>query len=147
MAEDMGSTVALRLERYRKPFYGTLDALSEPEREQLQAIIGSDVDSEGMSLEEMLGDDVDEEDIVMKGLEYVDVVDAHGTTVANLLLYGFGDGAIVHAGTTRMIANIVQHGIMPHKTTTPEWMAAFRRAWEEGAARLGVRDAGHIHFR
>lgn len=135
----------LRLDNYRKPFYGSPAALTVEQREQLQAIIASDMDSEGMTVEQFFSDTVDDENHPMKALEYIDVVDVEsGTIVANLLLYPFGDGAVVHAGTTKMIANICQHGVTPHKSTTPEWMAAFAAAWAQGAARLGVDDPGHF---
>jgi hypothetical protein len=136
----------LRLENYRRPFSSPVSALSEAERIQLQALIDREMDSEGMTVDQMCGD-VDEDEFVVKGLEAIDVVDADGRVVANLLLYGYGDGAVVHSGTTQMIANICQHGISPHETTSPEWMAAFAEAFREGAPRLGVRDPRHIDFR
>lgn len=138
-------THELRLDHYRKPFHGEPGELTLAQRDQLQALIDSDMDSEGMSVEDFFDAATSEEDYPIKALEYIDVLDATtGLVVANLLLYPFGDGAVVHAGTTRMIANIVQHGVTPHKTTTPAWMAAFAAAWREGARRLGVDDPGHF---
>ena len=138
-------THALRLDHYRKPFLGEPSELTIAQRDQLQALIDSDMDSEGMSVDDFFDAATSEEDHPIKALEYIDVLDATtGLVVANLLLYPFGDGAVVHAGTTRMIANIVQHGVAPHKTTTPAWMAAFAAAWREGAKRLGVDDPGHF---
>lgn len=138
-------THTLRLDHYRKPFLGEPGELTLAQRDQLQALIDSDMDSEGMSVEDFFDAATSEKDYPIKALEYIDVLDATtGLVVANLLLYPFGDGAVVHAGTTRMIANIVQHGVTPHKTTTPAWMAAFAAAWREGAKRLGVDDPGHF---
>lgn len=136
---------SLRLTNYRKPFRGDPSALTDAQRDQLQALIASNMDSEGMTLADFFDDATSEEDQPLKALEYIDVVDTRtDEIVANLLLYPFGDGAVVHAGTTKMIANIVQHGVTPHKTTTPEWLADFALAWAEGATRLGVDDPGHF---
>lgn len=137
--------VRLRLANYRKPFAGDPSALTPAQREQLQALVDSDIDSSGMSIDDFFGAKLDEENYPMKALEYIDVIDeSTDAIVANLLLYPFGDGAVVHHDTTRMIANIVQHGFTPHKTTTPEWVAAFDHAWRTGAVALGVDDPGHF---
>ena len=69
-----------------------------------------------------------------------------GNIVANLLIWPYGDGAVVHHGTTKMIASIVQHGISPHETTGKAWMADFAKAWAEGAPRLGVSSPNHFGF-
>lgn len=142
MTTDLRS---LRLDNYRKPFFADPKALTPEQREQLQALVDSDMDSEGMSIDQFFDPKLSDEDYPMKALEYIDVVEtASGNIVANLLLYPFGDGAVVHAGTTKMIANIVQHGVTSHRTTTAEWMADFALAWKEGARRLGVDDPGHF---
>ena len=136
---------SLRLDNYRKPFCGDPKALTPEPREQLQALVDSDMDSEGMSHELFFDPKLSDEDYPMKALEYIDVVEtAGGMIAANLLLYPFGDGAVVHAGTTKMIANIVQHGVTPHRETTAQRMADFALAWKEGARRLGVDDPGHF---
>jgi hypothetical protein len=130
----------LRLENYRKPFEGTIDKLSDAEKTQLTAVVGAD------TLPTLFGagDSAQNE---MAWLEYMDVVDTKsGTIVANLLIWPYGDGAVVHHGTTKMIASIVQHGISPHETTGKAWMADFAKAWQEGAPRLGVSSPNHFGF-
>jgi hypothetical protein len=130
----------LRLENYRKPFAGTEDALSEAEKAQLSAVVGAD------TLPTLFGAN-DSSENEMAWLEYMDVVDTkNGTIVANLLIWPYGDGAVVHHGTTKMIASIVQHGISPHETTGKAWMADFAKAWQEGAPRLGVSSPNHFGF-
>jgi hypothetical protein len=130
---------SLRLENYRKPFDGTLETLSEAEKVQLSAVVG-----DAMSTLFGAGDSSENE---MAWLEYMDVVDTKsGSIVANLLIWPYGDGAVVHHGTTKMIASIVQHGINPHETTGKAWMADFARAWAEGAPRLGVSSPSHFGF-
>ena len=130
----------LRLENYRTPFAGTIDQVSEAEKVQLAAVVGAD------TLPGLFGagEDSDNE---MAMLEYIDVVDAaDGKVVANLMIWPYGDGAVVQAGTTQMIASIVQHGITPHESTSKAWMADFAKAWVEGAPRLGVRSPNHFGF-
>ncbi|MGE0400991.1 MAG: hypothetical protein AB7T06_30055 [Kofleriaceae bacterium] len=129
----------LRLENYRKPFAGPPDALSENEKTQLTAVVGDQFSS-------LFGAD-DSSENEMAWLEYIDVVDTNsGNIVANLLIWPYGDGAVVHHGTTKMIASIVQHGISPHETTGKAWMADFAKAWAEGAPRLGVSSPNHFDF-
>ncbi len=129
----------LRLENYRKPFAGPPDALSESEKTQLTAVVGDQFSS-------LFGAD-DSSENEMAWLEYMDVVDTkNGNIVANLLIWPYGDGAVVHHGTTKMIASIVQHGISPHETTGKAWMADFAKAWAEGAPRLGVSSPNHFGF-
>ncbi|MFN0252564.1 MAG: hypothetical protein ACKV2T_37150 [Kofleriaceae bacterium] len=131
---------ALRLDNYRKPFSGTADSLSEGEKTQLTAVVGADTFPSLFGA----GDDAENE---MAWLEYMDVIDTKsGTIVANLLIWPYGDGAVVHHGTTKMIASIVQHGINPHETTGKAWMADFAKAWAEGAPRLGVSSPSHFGF-
>ncbi len=138
----------LRLDNYRKPFEGTIDQLSDVQRGQLQALIESDMDSEGMTVEQFFGDDVSDEDHPLKALEWIDVVDvATNQIVGDLLIFPFGDGVVLKHGTETMFANIVQHGIMPTRETTKLWMSDFAKAWWEGAPRLGVADLGHFGFR
>ncbi len=130
----------LRLENYRKPFEGTIDKLSDAEKTQLGAVVGVD------TLPSLFGA-CEASQNEMAWLEYMDVVDTNnGTIVANLLIWPYGDGAVVHHGTTKMIASIVQHGISPHETTGKAWMADFAKAWEEGAPRLGVSSPKHFGF-
>jgi hypothetical protein len=130
---------SLRLENYRKPFTGTIDKLSEAERTQLAAVVGEE-------MQNLFGAG-DQSENEMAWLEYMDVVDTKsGTIVANLLIWPYGDGAVVHHGTTKMIASIVQHGISPHETTGKAWMADFAKAWAEGAPRLGVSGPSHFGF-
>jgi hypothetical protein len=106
---------SLRLENYRKPFDGTLETLSEAEKVQLSAVVG-----DAMSTLFGAGDSSENE---MAWLEYMDVVDTKsGSIVANLLIWPYGDGAVVHHGTTKMIA------------------------WAEGAPRLGVSSPSHFGF-
>ena|GEM_PF-4475807 len=135
-----GSLGTLRLDNYRKPFTGTPDSLSEGEKTQLTAVVGADTFPTLFGA----GDDAENE---MAWLEYMDVIDTKsGTIVANLLIWPYGDGAVVHHGTTKMIASIVQHGITPHETTGKAWMADFAKAWAEGAQRLGVSSPSHFGF-
>lgn len=135
-----GSLGTLRLDNYRKPFAGTPDSLSESEKTQLTAVVGADTFPSLFGA----GDDAENE---MAWLEYMDVIDTKsGTIVANLLIWPYGDGAVVHHGTTKMIASIVQHGITPHETTGKAWMADFAKAWAEGAQRLGVSSPSHFGF-
>jgi hypothetical protein len=130
----------LRLENYRKPFEGSLAKLTEAETAQLTAVVGAD------ALPALFGAGEDSPN-EMAWLEYMDVVDTKdGTVVANLMIWPYGDGAVVHAGTTKMIASIVQHGISPHETTGKAWMADFAKAWTEGAPRLGVSSPSHFGF-
>jgi hypothetical protein len=130
----------LRLDNYRKPFTGTADSLSDGEKTQLTAVVGADTFPTLFGA----GDDAQNE---MAWLEYMDVIDTKsGTIVANLLIWPYGDGAVVHHGTTKMIASIVQHGISPHETTGKAWMADFAKAWAEGAPRLGVSSPSHFGF-
>jgi hypothetical protein len=130
----------LRLENYRKPFEGTIDRLTDAEKAQLAAVVGPDM------LPTLFGAS-DRSQNEMAWLEYMDVVDAKsGDIVANLLIWPYGDGAVVHHGTTKMIASIVQHGITPHETTGKTWMADFAKAWQEGAPRLGVSSPSHFAF-
>lgn len=138
---ELGS---LRLANHRKPFHRPKSELTEPQRLQLEALIASDMDSEGTSLDDFFGD-LSEEGFPLKALEQIDVVDTtSGAVVADLFLYPFGNGAVVHHGTTKMIANIVQHGVTPHASTSSEWMREFEAAWRLGARELGVDDPGHF---
>jgi len=138
---ELGS---LRLANYRRPFHRPMSELTGPQREQLEALIESSMDSDGKSLHDFFGD-LNEEDFPLKALEQIDVVDtATGVVVADLFLYPYGDGAVVHHGTTSMIANIVQHGVTPHASTSAEWMRDFDAAWRFGARDLGVADPGHF---
>jgi len=135
----------LRLENCRKPFDLGAAALSEPVKAQLQAMLDRNMDTEGMQLADALQSD--DEELFLRYLELVDVVEvATGTVVADLFLYPFGDGAVVHHGTLKMIADICQHSITPHESTTRYWLADLGKAWKEGAARLGVNDPGHFSF-
>lgn len=137
----------LRLDNYRKPFAGSIEKLSEVQRGQLQALIDSDLDSEGMKLEEFFSDEIDEENYPLKALEWIDVVDtATNAVVGDLLIFPFGDGVVLKHGTETLFANIVQHGITPAKETTKAWMSDFAKAWWEGAPRLKVDDVGHFGF-
>jgi hypothetical protein len=139
---DLGS---LRLANRRKPFQGPIGELTGAQRLRLAALIESDMDSEGKTLEDFFSDAVSEEDFPLKALEQIDVLDTTtGAVVADLLLYPFGNGAVVHPGTTKMIANIVQHGVAPHASTSAEWMRDFDAAWRLGAKELGVDDPGHF---
>lgn len=134
-----GALGTLRLENYRKPFAGAVDALGEGQKAQLIAVVGAD------AFPTLFGAGEDEPENEMAWLEYMDVVDTTtGEIVANLLLWPYGDGAVVHHGTTKMIASIVQHGISPHETTSKAWMADFAKAWAEGGARLGVMSTKHF---
>jgi hypothetical protein len=138
----------LTLENYRKPFAGTLDQLTEVQRGQLQALIDSDMDSDGMKVEEFFSDELSEEDHPMKALEWIDVVEiATNRVIGDLLIFPFGDGVVLKHGTETLFANIVQHGIEPTKDTTKAWMTDFAKAWWEGASRLKVDDVGHFGFR
>jgi hypothetical protein len=131
---------SLRLENYRKPFEGTIDQLSAAEKTQLEAVVGPDTLPTLFGASEASTNE-------MAWLEYIDVVDVNsGGIVANLLIWPYGDGAVVHHGTTKMIASIVQHGIDPHETTGKAWMTDFAKAWQEGAPRLGVSSPSHFTF-
>lgn len=135
----------LRLDNYRKPFHGKLADLSKPEQTQLEAVYER-ASELGGDYKDVFGMDVDQSEGISE-LEMIDVVEiATGKVVANLIMYPYGDGAVVHAGTTKMIADICQHGVTAHTDTTKSWMADFAAAWKEGAKRLKVDDPGHFGF-
>lgn len=135
----------LRLTNYRRPFAGTLDTTSPTLRAQLEALIASDLDAQGHALAAFFGDALDEESVPMKALELLDVANAKtGAVEANLFLYPYGDGALVHAGSVNTIASIVQHAITPHPSASKAWMADFAQAWKAEAKTIGVRDPGHF---
>jgi hypothetical protein len=135
----------LHLTNYRRPFAGTLDTTPPALRAQLEALIASDLDAEAHALDAFFGDALDEENAPMKALELLDVVNAEtGAVEANLFLYPYGDGALVHAGTVNMIASIVQHAISPHPSASKPWMDDFARAWRTEAKTIGVKDPGHF---
>jgi hypothetical protein len=135
----------LHLTNYRRPFAGTLDTTPPALRAQLEALIASDLDAEAHALAAFFGDALDEENAPMKALELLDVVNAEtGAVEANLFLYPYGDGALVHAGTVNTIASIVQHAITPHPSASKPWMDDFARAWKSEARTIGVKDPGHF---
>ena len=139
---------ALRLDNYRKPFAGTIDQLTPAQRTQLEALIASDLDSGGMTVAQFFSEEMSDEDYPLKAVEWMDVVEiATNEVVADLLIFPYGDGCVLKRGTETMLANIVQHGITPAKTTTKTWMTDFAKAWWEGAPRLKVDDVGHFGFR
>lgn len=134
-----------RLANYRKPFQGTLKTTPPALRKQLTAILARDLDSQNYKLAALFDDSLSEENVSIKALEAIDVIDGDtGKVVANLFLYPFGDGAVVKPGSLTMLANIVQHEITPHASTSAQWMANFAHAWRTDAAKIGVADPGHF---
>jgi hypothetical protein len=88
----------------------------------------------------------DEEGDEMAAIEIADVVDTKtGDVLYELMIWPYGDGAVVHHATTKMAASICQHGVDPANGHGKIWMRDFARAWVEGSARLQMW-TGHIDF-
>jgi hypothetical protein len=132
----------LRLERYRKPFTESLDDLEPHERKQLELLTGE----KGKKFEGMFGADPEEiEEWSEAGI--LDVVDAStDETKYELHLCGYGDGAMFAAGTTKVVANLCQHGFDPVEKLGKAFMQDLAKAWSEGAKRLKYWE-GHIDFK
>lgn len=126
-----GAKSSLRLERFRKPFEGSIDDLEPSEKKQLERILSEEG---GMSLEEMFDGGAEEE---WAELGIVDVVDAEtDETKYELYLFGYGDGAMFKAGTTKIVANVCQHGFDPVEKLGKQLIIDLAKAWDEGAKRL-----------
>ena len=131
-----------RLDNHRKPFAGKFEDLKEFERAQVQAVLGKDVDIKSMFGKEPDGDEGSE----MAMMEIVDVID----TTTNkpkyqLMLWPYGDGAVVHHETTNVTSYICQHGLDPVEELGKAWTRDFGNAWLEGSKRLKLW-MGHIDF-
>jgi hypothetical protein len=80
-------------------------------------------------------------------IERVDVADTReGTIVYQLFLWPFGSGVLLHAGTPRVAADLVQHSFVVHEPDGVP-VAAFGAlrerlavAFKEGQARLGIKE-------
>jgi len=128
-----------RLERYRKPFDGSIDDLEPSEKKQLGEILKS----EGLKLEGMFDGGAEEE---WAELGIIDVVDsATDETKYEMYLFGYGDGCMYHAGTTKVAADICQHGFDPREKLGKAFIVDLAKAWEEGATRMKYWKS-HIDF-
>lgn len=98
-----------RLEKKRKPFEGKLKDLEDWEKKQLQAVTAENFESLfGGSAED------GEEGSEMAAMEIADVVDTgSGKVLYQLMLWPYGDGAIVHDRTTKVFSYICQHSLDP----------------------------------
>ena len=138
---DLGT---MRLENKRVPFEGKYTDLDAATKKQLLALSGDGVDLKEVFSrgdEEVAGFNSD-----MLDLEIADIVDvASGKVKYQLMLWPYGDGAIVKAGTTKTIAYISQHGLDAPDSLGKAWVADFAKAWYEGQPRLDL-SPGHIDF-
>jgi hypothetical protein len=132
-----------RLDNHRKPFAGKYEDLKEFERAQVQAVLGKNVD-----LKSMFGKQADEdaEASEMAMMEIVDVIDTKTNKPKyQLMLWPYGDGAIVNNETTTVASYICQHGLDPVEDLGKAWTRDFGNAWLEGSKRLKLW-TGHIDF-
>jgi hypothetical protein len=135
-----------RLENKRAPFAGKLEDLKDYEKLQLKAVLGEGVDLASMFAPAAGKQQRDEEGDEMAAIEIADVVDTKtGDVLYELMIWPYGDGAVVHHATTKMAASICQHGVDPANGHGKIWMRDFARAWVEGSARLQMW-TGHIDF-
>jgi hypothetical protein len=135
-----------RLENKRTPFAGKLDDLKDYERLQLKAVLGEGVELASMFATTGKKKRDSEEGGEMAAIEIADVVDTKsGEVLYELMIWPYGDGAVVHHATTKMAASICQHGVDPADGHGKIWMRDFARAWVEGSARLQMW-TGHIDF-
>ncbi|HEY4178940.1 MAG TPA: hypothetical protein VGM90_18965 [Kofleriaceae bacterium] len=134
----------LRLTNYRKPYELGAAKFTDAQKAQFQALLARNMDTpEGMTVAEAFASDDDE--LFFRYLEMIDVIDTEtNEVVADLFLYPFGDGAVVHHGTQKMIAEIVQHYLNAHESTEKPWLAAFDAAWREASPTLGLLDPRHF---
>ena len=132
-----------RLENARSPFKGKLADLETWERAQLSAVIDGDLKR---MFKPTKGDDEDEEGSEMREMRIADVVDTEsGKVLYQLMLWPYGDGAIVKDRTTKMVAGVCQHGLDGEEELGKAWVRDLARAWVEGAKRLKF-SPGHIDF-
>lgn len=137
---------ALKLVNGYRPFDGKLSDLTPATKKQLQAVLGDtplkaffDPDHEF---------DEDDEDAAgeeLKDMTIADIVDASGKVTCQLMTWPYGDGAVVRAGTTKMVASICQHGMSLAKGIDKTWLAELAKAWDAGATKVGM-SPGHIDF-
>jgi len=131
---------ALRLERPRSPFGASHSELREFERQQLQTILGDDVDlaelcALGLPTEhEMLEGDGDE----IRAIEIVDAVDAKtGETLYQLVIVPFENGALFTNQTTDVVLSVVQNTIEAEEETSLGQDLVL--AWREALGRLDLK--------
>lgn len=129
----------IRLEHFREPFRGRLVDLEPWEKNQLALMLSQEADA----LATMFDSPPNEE-----GGAYgvVDVIDeATDDTLYQIHLYGYGDGAMFEHASTKIVANICQHGFDPVEPLGKAFMSDLAAAWREGARRMRMW-AGHIDF-
>jgi hypothetical protein len=118
-----------RLENVRTPLKGK-PKLEKWEQAQVTGVLG----------------DPKELDSDMKQLQVTDVVDTHsGEVLYQLMLWPYGDGAIVKNRSKEVVCGICQHGLDGEEELGKVWVRDLARAWVEGAKRLKL-SAGHIDF-
>jgi hypothetical protein len=115
-----------RLENARTPCKG---------KQKLQPWEKAQVDAVGL-----------EEEEEKRMLQVADVVDTDtGKVLYQLMLWPYGDGAIVENQTTNSVCGICQHGLDGADDLGKAWVRDLARAWVEGAKRLKL-SSGHIDF-
>jgi hypothetical protein len=137
-----GKLGRFRLENARVPFAGKLEHLKPFEVEQIRCVIGDEIDWRSW----FGGHAGDGESSELAEMQVCDVIDTTtGKPVYQLMLWPYGDGALVEHGTTKQAAAICQHGLDPMGEVTIGWTRDIARAWLEGSKRLGL-STGHIDF-
>jgi hypothetical protein len=140
-----GKLGKFRLENKRKPFAGKPGDLEAWEKTQIQAVLGKGVDMAKMFATGGKDEDGDEGS-EMAAMEIADVVDTGSNAVVyQLMLWPYGDGAIVTHKTTKVVSYICQHGLDPVEDIGKAWTRDFAHAWLEGSKRLKLW-TGHIDF-
>jgi hypothetical protein len=111
------------------PFGKKAPKLEAWEKEQIAGVVGEP-----------------DEESEMREMQIADVVDTRtGAVLYQLMLWPYGDGAIVENRTTNTIAGICQHGLDSREPLGKAWVRDLARAWVEGAKRLKL-SPGHIDF-
>jgi len=128
----MGATetrASLRLDGYRVwTTWASIDAASRKQLAEYRYLLEESEEFEGP-------------------IEHVDVVDTRdGKATYQLFLWPFGSGVLLHAGTARVVADVVQHGFVVHEpdgVPAGEFGAlreAVGAAFKEGQERLGIKE-------
>ena len=138
-----GKLGALRLDNRRKPFEGTLAELDKGVRAQLTQLVKEE---EKLPLEKVFArsPEVDEQsETPWRALEVVDVVDvATNKPKYQLHLWPYGSGALFEHGKTKLLLNVVQHGIdfsgELAEDDAGDLVRDLEKAYKEGRRRLKI---------